>query len=84
MYGVDIPDSKAQKISIARNRLSADLKQPSVFMVGDSLSDIRAAKETGTTSIAVTWGHQSLEHLLSGDPDYVVNFPYNLIEIIEK
>jgi len=84
VYGVDTPGSKAQKISIARNRLSAGLKQPSVFMVGDSLSDIRAAKETGTTSIAVTWGHQSLKHLLSGDPDYVVNFPYNLIEIIEK
>lgn len=84
VYGVDTPGSKAQKISIARNRLSAGLKQQSVFMVGDSLSDIRAAKETATTSIAVTWGHQSLEHLLSGDPDYVVNFPCNLIEIIEK
>jgi phosphoglycolate phosphatase len=84
VYGVNSPGSKAQKISIARNRLSVDIKQESVFMVGDSLSDIRAAKETATTSVAVTWGHQNLEHLLSGDPDYVVNFPYNLIEIIEK
>jgi phosphoglycolate phosphatase len=84
VYGVDSPGSKAQKISIARNRLLADTKQESVFMVGDSFSDIRAAKETATTSIAVTWGHQNLEHLLSGDPDYVVNSPYDLIEIIEK
>jgi phosphoglycolate phosphatase-like HAD superfamily hydrolase len=53
-------------------------------MVGDSLSDIRAAKETATTSIAVTWGHQSLAYLLSGDPDYVANGPHDLIEIIEK
>jgi len=52
--------------------------------VGDSLSDIRAAKETSTTSIAVTWGHQNLEHLLRGNPDHVVNFPHDLIEIIEK
>jgi len=84
VYGVDSPGSKAQKISVARNRLSTDTKQELVFMVGDSSSDIRAAKETATTSIAVTWGHQSLEHLLRDDPDYVVNFPYDLIGIIEK
>lgn len=84
VYGVDLPGSKAQKILIARNRFSADTKPESVFMVGDSLSDIRAAKETATTSIAVTWGHQSLEYLLSGDPDYVANVPSDLIEIIGK
>ena len=84
VYGVDSPGSKAHKISIAQDRLAAGIKQGSVFMVGDSLSDIRAAKETATTSIAVTWGHQSLEYLLSGDPDYVVNFPDELIKIIDK
>lgn len=84
VYGVDSPGSKAQKISIARNRHSAGIMPESVFMVGDSLSDIRAAKEAAATSIAVTWGHQSLEYLLGGDPDYVVNFPHELIEIIEK
>jgi phosphoglycolate phosphatase-like HAD superfamily hydrolase len=55
-----------------------------VFMIGDSLSDIRAAKDASVTSIAVAWGHQSLEHLLRGNPDYVVRFPRDLIEIIEK
>jgi len=84
VYGVDSPGSKAEKISIARNRHSPGTKPESVFMVGDSLSDIRAAKETATTSIAVRWGHQSLEYLLSGDPDYVANVPHDLIEIIEK
>ena len=84
VYGVDIPGSKAQKISMAQNQFSADPKRESVFMIGDSLSDIRAAKEASVMSIAVTWGHQSLEYLLRGDPDYVVNFPPDLIEIIEK
>ena len=84
VYGVDIPGSKAQKISMARNKFSADSKQEAVFMIGDSLSDIRAAKEASVTSIAVTWGHQSLEYLLSGDPDYVVNFPHDLTEIMGK
>ena len=84
VYGVDIPGSKAQKISMAQDQFSADPKRESVFMIGDSLSDIRAAKEVSVTSIAVTWGHQSLEYLLRGDPDYVVSFPHQLFEIIEK
>ena len=61
-----------------------DRKQESVFMVGDSLSDVLAAKEASVTSIAVTWGHQSLEILLRGNPDYVVSSSHQLIEIIEQ
>jgi phosphoglycolate phosphatase len=84
VYGVDIPGSKAQKISLARDQFAADAKRESVFMIGDSLSDIRAAKEASVTSVAVTWGHQGLEHLLRGDPDYVVRFPHDLIEVVNR
>lgn len=81
VYGVDTPGSKAQKIAIARERFANNGE--TVFMIGDALSDIRAAKEAGVSSIAVTWGHQSLETLLRGSPDFVINFPHELIEIIE-
>lgn len=84
IYGVDSPGSKAQKIAMARNRLLKSGKQESVFMVGDSLSDVLAAKEVSVTSIAVTWGHQSLENLLRAKPDYIVRSPQNLIEVIEQ
>jgi phosphoglycolate phosphatase len=84
VYGVDTPGSKAQKISMARNRLFEDKKQESVFMVGDSLSDVLAAKEALVTSVAVTWGHQRLEILLRGHPDYVIRSPHDLIEVIEQ
>ena len=83
VYGVDTPGSKAQKISRAKSLLLEDGKQEAVFMIGDSLSDVRAAKQAGVTSIAVTWGHQSLETLLRGNPDDVVNSPHDLIEVIE-
>ena len=82
VYGVDTPGSKAQKILLARERF-AKHGDP-VFMIGDALSDVRAAKEAGVTSIAVTWGHQSLETLLRGELDYVVNSPQDLIEVIEQ
>lgn len=84
VYGVDTPGSKAQKISTAKSLLLENREQETVFMIGDSLSDIRAAKEAGVTSIAVTWGHQNLETLLRGNPDYVVNSPHDLLEVIER
>jgi phosphoglycolate phosphatase len=84
VYGVDSPGSKAQKIAFARDQLLASTRQESVFMVGDSLSDILAAKEASVTSIAVTWGHQSLENLCLGNPDFVVSSPRELIEVIEQ
>ncbi|MBI3166524.1 MAG: HAD family hydrolase [Chloroflexi bacterium] len=82
VYGVDTPGSKAQKISLARERFVKN--DEAVFMIGDALSDVRAAKEAGVTSIAVTWGHQSLETLLRGEPDYVINSPHKLFEVIER
>ncbi|MBK6793424.1 MAG: HAD family hydrolase [Anaerolineales bacterium] len=82
VYGVDTPGSKAQKISIARERFVQNGE--AVFMIGDALSDIRAAKEAGVTSIAVTWGHQGLETLIKGKPEYVVNSPHELIGVIER
>jgi len=83
IYGVDSPGTKAEKISKAMDRLLDNGKQEPVFMVGDSLSDVLAATEASVTSIAVTWGHQSLEYLLRGNPDYVVSTPHQLLEIIE-
>ena len=81
VYGVDTPGSKAQKISIARERFVEN--EEAVFMIGDALSDVRAAKEAGVSSIVVTWGHQSLETLLRGEPEYVVNSPRELLQSIE-
>jgi phosphoglycolate phosphatase len=58
--------------------------EEAVFMIGDALSDVRAAKEAGVASIAVTWGHQSLETLLRGEPEYIVKSPNELIQVIER
>jgi len=82
VYGVDTPGSKAHKIALARERFVRNGE--AIFMIGDALSDVRAAKEAGVTSIVVTWGHQSLETLLRGEPDHVVNTPHELIKIIKQ
>ena len=82
VYGVDTPGSKAQKIAIARERFVKNGE--AVFMIGDALSDVRSAKEAGVISIAITWGHQSVETLLQGEPDHIVRSPQELIAVIEQ
>jgi len=79
VYGVDLPGSKAEKILMAKSQFVAEAE--TVFMVGDSLSDIRAARAAGVKSIVVGWGHQSLGRLLGAVPDHVVRLPEELIEI---
>jgi phosphoglycolate phosphatase len=81
VYGLEIPGSKVEKILMARAHSAAE--NDAVFMVGDSLSDVRAAKEAGVKSIAVGWGHQSLERLIGAAPDHVARLPGELIEIAQ-
>lgn len=82
VYGVDSPGSKSEKISLAQTQFAVE--NEAVFMVGDSLSDIRAARQAGVKSIAVSWGHQSLEMLIRAAPDYLVHLPQELPELLEK
>ena len=82
VYGVDMPRSKVEKILMAKSQFAAEGE--TVFMVGDSLSDIRAAREAGVKSIAVSWGHQSVEKLVGAVPDHVVRLPEELIEITRR
>jgi phosphoglycolate phosphatase len=51
-----------------------------VFMIGDAVSDIRAAHAAGITSIAVSWGHQSVNKLSQANPDIIVQQPKNILD----
>jgi phosphoglycolate phosphatase-like HAD superfamily hydrolase len=77
-----MPGSKAEKILLAKSQFVAEAE--TVFMVGDSLSDVHAAREAGVKSIAVSWGHQSLGKLVGAAPDHVVCLPEELIEITKS
>lgn len=81
VYGVDMPGSKVEKIRLAQARFSA--QGEAVFMVGDAVSDVHAARQAGVASIAVAWGHQSLEMLLGAAPDHIARNPQELMEIVQ-
>ncbi len=52
------------------------------LFVGDSDVDIKTAKASGIKSVAVTWGLRSLEQLKSQEPDYIINKPMELIDLL--
>lgn len=81
VYGVDMPGSKLEKIQIAQKQFGTG-SEP-VYFVGDSLSDLRAAHEAGVGSVAVSWGHQSLDVLIRGKPDAIAHSPAELYAILK-
>lgn len=76
----DMPGSRLEKIKRVMKDLGATAQN--TFIVGDAVSDIRTAKEAGTFSIAVGWGHQKPEKLLYEKPDYFAQTPQDLLVIL--
>jgi CRISPR-associated protein Cas8b1/Cst1 subtype I-B len=57
-------------------------KYEKIFYVGDETRDIEAAKKAGIQSIAVSWGYLSREILEKYKPDYIIDNPKELLDII--
>ncbi|MBN1145658.1 MAG: HAD family hydrolase [Anaerolineales bacterium] len=76
----DDPGNRPEKLALILSTLS----QPGApcYLVGDAVSDVRAAKKTGLTSVAVAWGHQSESHLRSANPSYLARTPEELLKIL--
>jgi phosphoglycolate phosphatase len=52
--------------------------------VGDEVRDINAARRSKIPVIAVTWGFNDLEILTQRQPDYLVNKPQDIIQLLVK
>lgn len=51
------------------------------YMIGDTIGDIRAGKQAGVQTVAVTWGFQARD-LLGGElPDYLVDQPEEIFAV---
>ena len=55
-----------------------------VVYVGDETRDIDAARKTGVKVIAVSWGFNSQEALAGQNPDFLIERPQELIEIMSN
>lgn len=60
-----------------------DVKPENCFYVGDFSTDIIAAKAAGMKSVAVAWGyHEGLADMQSWEPDYIIDRPEELLNIV--
>jgi phosphoglycolate phosphatase-like HAD superfamily hydrolase len=53
-----------------------------MFYVCDEVRDIVAAQKSGIKSIAVTWGYNTQDALTKENPDFIVDTPNELRNII--
>lgn len=56
-----------------------NLEKEKIFMVGDTASDIKAAKNNSIKSVGFLGGYGAIEEILSANPDYKIK---NMIELI--
>ncbi|WP_139957906.1 HAD family hydrolase [Flavicella sediminum] len=50
--------------------------------VGDTSVDIQTAKNAGLISVAVTWGFRSKASLVAEKPDYIIDSPEELLDLL--
>ncbi len=60
-----------------------DLEPDEVLYVGDEVRDILACKKARVKVIAASWGFDGLSHLVEENPDYIVDSPYQIKDIVE-
>ena len=58
------------------------LSKSDVYFVGDEVRDIDAGKKTGIKTIAVSWGYNTKDALAKEHPDYLIDSPLELKDIV--
>jgi phosphoglycolate phosphatase len=71
--------TRAEKI--LRIRMLNEGVKNEFYMIGDAVSDIQAARDTGIISVAVSWGHQSKQKLITYGPDFLFDKPEDLLTL---
>jgi len=52
-----------------------------ILYIGDETRDIEAARKSGISVAAVTWGYNSFEALKNFRPDYILHSPQELLQL---
>jgi len=85
-YG-DVTEKRSELVSIAMNdakeKTGIEFSKENVFVIGDTVRDIRCAKEGGVKSIAVATGLETFEMLKKENPDFLFKDFTDIEKIIE-
>jgi len=70
--------------SIKKQMKKHGLKKENLIYVGDEIRDIVAAHKCGLKIISVSWGFHSIALLAGKDPDYLVDKPLQIVEVVRQ
>jgi phosphoglycolate phosphatase-like HAD superfamily hydrolase len=80
VLGGELGKSKAARIDQARSTYGTAAAE--TLMVGDAISDIRQGKLAGVGTVAVAWGFQNRDLLARETPDFLIDRPEQLLEVV--
>jgi phosphoglycolate phosphatase len=60
------------------------LNPTQILYVGDETRDIEAAQRSGMRSVAVCWGFNSAQALADRHPDFLIQQPRELVELVKR
>jgi phosphoglycolate phosphatase len=80
ILGSDFLFSKKEKIDHALAKYSIPPER--TFYIGDTTGDIMEARAAGVRTVAVTWGWHSRERLAAAHPDFLVETPEGLLQMV--
>ena len=81
--GEDVEDSKPDPEGLRRAAGLLGVQPARVLMVGDSPSDINAARNAGAISCAVTWAARHADRIADESPDHICGDADQLIALID-
>jgi phosphoglycolate phosphatase len=79
IYGSDKGGSKVNKIM----KIKQQYPNHEFYYIGDTKGDIYEGRKAGVNTVAVTWGWHTKKELEALKPDYLVETPEQLIDLIE-
>jgi len=71
-------------ISLRKIMSKYNLQKDNIVYVGDETRDIEATKKIGIKSISVTWGFNTKKILKLFSPDFMVDSPKEIIELVKN
>jgi phosphoglycolate phosphatase len=78
IYGSDKGGSKVNKII----KIKQQFPNHEFYYIGDTKGDIYEGRKAGVNTVAVTWGWHTKKELETLKPDYLVEAPEQLIDLI--
>lgn len=79
VLGAEVSTSKVEKIK----KIKSKYPNAVIYYIGDTRGDALEAKKMGVKTVAVAWGVHTRSQIEKGKPDFIIDSPEELLEILD-